>query len=58
MSIKPVPVETREIIIELEIPVDMSPEDRQTIKEHLEAGDLAQTSGLDYCITDSWWCEA
>lgn len=51
----PVPIEIKSITIKLEIPKDMKSKDRQAILDHLTAGDLAQTSGLDYCVTDSWW---
>ncbi len=55
MDHKPVPVEVRKITVELEIPKDTTPEDRKAVIDHLTAGDLALTSGLDYCVLDSWW---
>ncbi len=41
-----------EIVLQVEIPIDMSQKDKDALLLHILAGDLAITSGIDYCILD------
>ena len=50
----PVPIKTIEIVLAVEVPQDIPQKDLDALLSHCEAGDLATTSGLDYCITDGW----